>query len=106
MIHPPQTIRSLGLCAVALRGEALDEGQGDVLQPGLEVLAESALLVDGGEEVGLVGLEVVQEVGLPLEDPVDGDGVEETVDTGVDEGNHLVDSHGGVLLLLQELGEL
>lgn len=47
-----------------------------------------------------------EEVGLPGQDLVDGDGVEVTVDTGVDEGNHLVDGHGGVLLLLEELGQL
>jgi hypothetical protein len=29
-----------------------------------------------------------------------------TVDTSVDEGNHLVNGHGRVLLLLQELGQL
>lgn len=46
-----------------------------------------------------------EEVGLPLENLADGYGVEETVDTSVDQRNHLVDGHGGVLLLLEELGE-
>jgi hypothetical protein len=41
-----------------------------------------------------------------LQDLVDGDGVQVSVDTGVDEGNHFVDSHGGVLLLLEELSQL
>lgn len=44
-------------------------------------------------------------VRLPLEDLVDGDAVEETVNTGENQGNHLVDSHGLVLLLLEELGK-
>lgn len=46
-----------------------------------------------------------QEVRLPLEDLGDGDVVEVTVDTSEDERNHLVDSHGLVLLLLEELSE-
>lgn len=46
-----------------------------------------------------------EEVLLPLEDLVDGDLVKKTVDTRVDQGNHLVDGHGGVLLLLEELGK-
>lgn len=29
-----------------------------------------------------------------------------SVDTGIDEGNHFVDGHGGVLLLLKELSQL
>jgi hypothetical protein len=48
---------------------------------------------------------VGKEVSLPLQDLVDGNVVEETVDTGVDQGNHLVDGHGRVLLLLEELGK-
>lgn len=88
-----------------LTQEALDEGLGNVLELGLELLAESTLLLNGGEELRLVGSEVGKEVSLPLENLADGDGVEETVDTGVDEGNHLVDGHGGVLLLLEELGQ-
>lgn len=91
---------------ICLAEEALDEVDGDVLESGLEVLAQGALLVNSGEQVGLVGLEVGKEVSLPLEDLVDGDSVEVTVDTSVDEGNHLVNGHGGVLLLLQELGQL
>jgi hypothetical protein len=50
-------------------------------------------------------LEVRQELGLPGEDLGDGDGVEETVNTGEDQGDHVGDSHGGVLLLLEELGQ-
>lgn len=46
-----------------------------------------------------------QEVSLPLQDLVNGDLVKETVDTGENERNHLVDSHGGVLLLLQQLSQ-
>lgn len=46
-----------------------------------------------------------KEVSLPLEDLADGDVVEDTVDTRVDQRNHLVDGHGGVLLLLEELSQ-
>jgi hypothetical protein len=48
---------------------------------------------------------VGKEVSLPLENLVDWYGVEETVDTRVDQRNHLVDGHRRVLLLLEELGE-
>jgi hypothetical protein len=82
-------------------GEALDE----FLKLGLEVLAEGTLLVDLVKDGLLVGAEVVKEVSLPLENLGDGDVVEVTVDTSVDEGNHLVDGHGAVLLLLEELGK-
>merc|ERR1711974_104224 len=58
--------------------EVLGELGDDVLDLGLKLLAE-----------GTLGLKVV----------------EVTVDTSEDEGNHLVDGHGLVLLLLEELGE-
>jgi hypothetical protein len=48
---------------------------------------------------------VGKEVSLPLENLGNGNGVEETVNTSVDQGNHLVDGHGRVLLLLEELGK-
>lgn len=86
--------------------EALGEAGDDVLQSRLEVLAQRTLLVNRGQQIALVGLQVRDEVGLPLQDLVDGDGVQVSVDTGVDEGNHFVDSHGGVLLLLEELSQL
>lgn len=91
--------------ASSLTEEALDEGNGDVLELGLGLLAEGTLLVDGSQQVSLVGLEVSKVVGLPLEDAADGDRVEVTVDTSEDKGNHLVNGHGGVLLLLEELGQ-
>jgi len=91
---------------LSLTEEALGEVLDDILQSCLKILAESALLVDGGEELRLIRLEVGKEVRFPLQDLVDRNRVEETVDTGEDEGDHLVDGHGGVLLLLQELGQL
>ena len=90
----------------SLTQEALDEGRDDLPQLGLKLLADGTLLVDRGHDFGLVGLEVRKEVSLPLEDLVDGDGVEVAVDTGEDDGNHLVDGVGRVLLLLEELGQL
>lgn len=84
-------------------------------------------LLDLGEEGLLGGLEVGDEGRLPLSDVVDGDTVEETVDTGAEErdtnvvsrwareeefeGNALddrdldLDGKGLVLALLEELGE-
>lgn len=47
-----------------------------------------------------------QEVGLPCENLVDRDAVKVTVDTSENKGNHLVDGHGRVLLLLEKLGQL
>jgi hypothetical protein len=85
--------------------EAGGEALNDILKLGLELLAESTLLVNRVKDGLLVGAEVVEEVGLPLEDLGNGNAVEVTVDTSVDEGNHLVDGHGAVLLLLEELGK-
>jgi hypothetical protein len=85
--------------------EALGEVSDKGLELGLKLLGKSALGGEGVEEVGLVGAEVRKEVRLPGEDLVDGDVVEVTVDTSEDERNHLVDGHGRVLLLLEELSE-
>ena len=53
---------------------------------GLELLGHYSL-GDLAEQVLLVGLQVSLELGVPLDDPVDGDLVQETLDTGHDEGN-------------------
>jgi hypothetical protein len=82
-------------------GEACDH----ISQLGLQILAERTFPVNLGKEVGLVRAEVGKEVRLPCEDLVDGNVVEDTVDTGEDQRNHLVDGHGRVLLLLQELSQ-
>lgn len=89
-----------------LCGESLGEGDDNILEAGLEVLGQLSLLIDGLEQILLVGAEVGKEVSLPGENLVDWDGVEMSVDTGEDEWNHLVDGHWGVLLLLEELGQL
>jgi hypothetical protein len=85
--------------------EVLGEVGDKVLELGLKLLGKGALRGKGVEELRLVGAEVRKEVRLPLEDLGDGDVVEVTVDTSKDEGNHLVDGHGLVLLLLEELSE-
>jgi hypothetical protein len=85
--------------------ERLVEVLNDFTELSLEFLADLALLVDGLKELGLVALDAGKEVRLPSEDLVDGDTVEVTVDTGEDERNHIRDSHGRVLLLLEELGQ-
>lgn len=48
---------------------------------------------------------MLQEGSLPLSDIVDGDSVQETVDTSVDDGDLDLDSQGLVLSLLEELSE-
>lgn len=83
----------------------LGEADQSLLELGLKVLGQGTVLVDLLEQSGLVALQVRQEVGLPLLDLGDGHVVEDTVDTGVDEGNHLVDGHGAVLLLLEQLDQ-
>ena len=52
------------------------------------------------KELALGGGEVSTELGLPLGDLVDGNGVEETIDTGVDDGDLDLHGHGLVLALL------
>jgi hypothetical protein len=83
----------------------LGEARGNLPKFRLKVLAERTFPVNGLEHSGLVRSKVGQEVGLPLENLVDGDVVEETVDTSKDQRNHLVDGHRRVLLLLEELGK-
>lgn len=92
-------------CVAHLCVEGLVEGGDDLLELSLELLGDLALLLDGLLDLGVVALEVSKEVRLPLEDLGDGDAVKETVDTSEDQGNHVGNSHGGVLLLLEELGE-
>lgn len=77
----------------------------DILQACLEFLTDLALLVNGLTNLGVVSLEVGKEVSLPGEDLVYGDGIEVTVNTGEDQGDHIADSHGGVLLLLEQLSQ-
>lgn len=98
--------RSPSFCVLAhLCVEGLVEVANDILELLLELLADNTLLLDGLRDVRVVGLEVGTKLSLPLEDLGDRDVVEETVDTSKDEGNHLGNSHGGVLLLLEELGQ-
>ncbi len=100
--EPPGTFRLY----YDLTEEALGEGLDDFPQLSLKLLADGALPLDGAEELGLIGPEVGEEVRLPLENVGDGDVVEEAFDTSEDKRNHLVNSHGRILLLLEELGQL
>ncbi len=85
--------------------ERLVEAGEGLLQLGLKLLADLALLLDGLLDLRLVALDVSKEVSLPLENLFNRDVVEETVDTSENEGNHVRNSHGGVLLLLKKLSE-
>jgi len=75
-----------------------------LLTLGLELLGHHSL-GDLGEQVLLVGLQVSLELLVPLDDPLDGDLVQETLDTGHDERNLDLGGDGRVLTLLQELGK-
>ena len=66
------------------RSEARDVLLNDLLDLALE-LGRDVALRDLGEEGALGSGQVLTELGLPLGDLVDGDGVEETVDTSVDD---------------------
>ena len=68
----------------------------DLLDLALE-LGRDVALSDLGEESAVGRGQVLTELTLPLGDLVDGDGVEETVDTSVDDGN--LDLHGKGLVL-------
>ena len=85
--------------------EVLGEVHNSVLQLVLQILAQSTLLVDLRHEILLVVTEMCKEVLLPSCDLVHRDAVEMSVDTGEDERHHLADSHGVILLLLEQLGE-
>lgn len=85
-----------------LFGKGADKVLGDALEL-LEVLLGQ--LTGGGdvlEEVGLVSMQVRNELSLELLDLLDRDVIDVTVDTSVDEGDHLLGRHGGSLLLLEE----
>ncbi|CAG1979043.1 unnamed protein product [Fusarium graminearum] len=94
------------MCRLCSTQETLDKRLDNILELSLSVLGDGALLVNGREKLGLVGLEVSKEVRLPLKNLVDRDGVEVTVDTSEDKRDHLGNSHGAVLLLLEKLGKL
>ena len=82
-------------------GEVFREGDDHALQLGFELLAQSSVLLNLVEQGLFVRSQMCYEVGFPLEDQVDFDTVKMTIDTGVDEGYHFIDSHRRVLLLLQ-----
>lgn len=42
--------------------ESLDEGLGDLLEPGLELLRQNTLGADGAEDIAVLGLKVGKEV--------------------------------------------
>lgn len=85
------------------------KGADKVLGAGLE-LSEVLLgeLTGGGnllEESGLVSMQEREELGLKSLNILGGDSIKETVDTSVNEGDLLLSSHGGSLLLLKEEGK-
>lgn len=82
-----------------LGGEGLDVVLNDLLDGLLHVVGDGTL-GDFREQVAVRGSEVSTELSLPSDDLVDGDRVEETVDTGVDDGNLDLDGERLVLALL------
>lgn len=82
--------------------EAVGELLNDRLDLGLKLLGHLSL-ADLREELLLRGVEVLLELVVPLDDPLDGDLVQHTVDTGVHNGYLDLSRDGSVLTLLQEL---
>ena len=74
----------------------------NLLNLGLNV-ARDVTRRDRLEQLSLLAREMLTEVRLPLGDLVDGDRVEQTVDTGVDDRDLNLHRQGLVLALLEEL---
>jgi len=85
--------------------EVLGELGGDILKLGEGLSGQVTRLADLLKEVLVVGDQVGDEGTLVLADTVDGDLVEETVDTGEDDGNLVLNGEGLVLGLLEQLGK-
>ena len=83
-----------------LTQEARCEACNQVLHLSFRLLADGTLLVNRCQNVSLIAFQMCDEVSLPAADLVDGDFVEESVDASEDKGDHLIDSHGRILLLL------
>merc|ERR1740128_1386459 len=97
---------------VYFRGVNLD----DEIQRGHEVdnnlvqglvgsLAEVSVLGDGGQKLGLGSLDVLEESLLEVGDLGGIDFVQESTHSAVDDGDLVLNGHGHVLSLLQELGQ-
>ncbi len=89
----------------------LEAGGGEeLLNEGLEVtlslVGDVALVADGGGDVGGLGVDSLQVVLLELADLLSLDLVEVASHTGEEDASLLLDGHGDVLLLLEELSEL
>ena len=89
----------------SLAGEPGHEGGDDLVQRGVGLGAQVAVSGDLVEKSGLGALDVGQELLLELGDLGGVDLVQESPDTAVDDGHLLLDGHGDVLTLLQQLGQ-
>ena len=75
------------------------------LEPAGDVVVQRLLGADVVQDLGLLGLEEVEELPLPLADVLDLDVVEMAVGDGVDDGHLLLDRHRPVLRLLEHLDQ-
>src|SRR5579884_1066198 len=75
-----------------------------ILQGGLRLLGQLLLVLDGLTDLGMAGVHETVEAGLPLRDAVNGNGVEVSVDGGVNDLHLLVERERRVLRLLEDLG--
>ena len=88
-----------------LGGETGDEVFDDLVEGSIGVLAQVTIGGDLVQERLLCSLDVGKELLLELGDLGRVDFVEESPDTAVDDGDLLLDGHGHVLALLQQLGQ-
>ena len=89
----------------SLAGEPGHEGGDDLVQRGVGLGAQVAVSGDLVQKSGLGALDVGQELLLKLGDLGGVDFVEESPDAAVDDGDLVLDGHGHVLALLQQLGQ-
>ena len=85
--------------------KARDEGGNDFVEGSVRVLAEMTVSGDFVKERLLGSSDVGQELLLKLGDLSGVDLVQESSDSAVDDGDLLLDGHGHVLSLLQQLGQ-
>lgn len=73
----------------------------DVTELSIEFLGEDTLSTDFFKDISVLSSNVANEILFPINDLVNGDLIEETVDTSKDDGDLGLDRQGRVLRLLQ-----
>jgi len=89
-----------------LEASSGDEFLEDLLEFGVGLVGELLLSSDAFDDVGVFGLEMLQEEALELADLAGLHLVEESTHTGEEHASLLLNDHGHILLLLEQLGQL